>query len=326
MMIDFEPGDERRTLGGQSRAAALESVLGMSEVAPGDLAGRPGSVAGVEVLLFRNHLDGVVAASSGLIGRDDQIANDLGNYELAVACRRDDRWGAEVVRDLAGYTLRASLDPGDTISLAAWVPAGCNLVAFLCCEYARFKVRGRDAGLMLLIGVTAGELSRCRNGLWREVEAGLKAAGVYPFTDPGRTDDRLARPRTLAPGAGARAASLSFIALPPLVVWWSLGAWYRVLRLLGARVALRESVRISRIRFRQPLRYMKRLPRPDAHSCSSVSCFPWWSWGCGITRPDAYRDGILRVRCRGGLRPDGVQPSASVGPVRGVVRRMLRHE
>jgi len=44
-------------------------------------------------------------------------------------------------------------------------------------------VRGRKAGLLLCIGITADELAACRKGRNVEVEQALKEAGVYPYTD-----------------------------------------------------------------------------------------------------------------------------------------------
>ncbi len=56
-------------------------------------------------------------------------------------------------------------------------------MAFLFFDYARFEVRGQQAGLLLCLGITGDELKACRGGRRAEVEAALKSAGVYLFTD-----------------------------------------------------------------------------------------------------------------------------------------------
>ena len=62
-------------------------------------------------------------------------------------------------------------------------PEGATIAAFLFCEYGRFKVLGRDAGLLLCLGITEDELSACRAGNRSHVESAIKDAGVFPFTD-----------------------------------------------------------------------------------------------------------------------------------------------
>src|SRR4051812_40779039 len=69
-----------------ARTAALEVVLGKSEdlvghsIVPFEFGVEAGGAA--DVLYFRNHVAGVVTVTAQLIGDDDQIRNDQGEYEL----------------------------------------------------------------------------------------------------------------------------------------------------------------------------------------------------------------------------------------------------
>ncbi len=136
-----------------------------------------------DIVHFRERLPGVALATCGLIGTDDQVTNELGNYELVVCQRSDEAWGIELIGGLAYYTLDASLKPGSTMDIEGSVPAGSAISGLLFSEYGRFTVHGRRAGLLLCVGITSDELALCRQGKRGQVEAALKAADVYPFTD-----------------------------------------------------------------------------------------------------------------------------------------------
>jgi Suppressor of fused protein (SUFU) len=186
-MTTNEQHDDEWTLWWDARVAAMESVLGMTAdtvghgVIPFQFGAEMGGAA--DIVYFRNHLDGVVAATSELIGCDDQPPNDQGNYELIICSRADDDWGPNIICQLAHYTLEAVLDPGETMDIGPAVPDGSSIAAFLFCDYGRFKVRDRNAGLLLCVGITADELSECRAGNRERVETALKDAGVFPYTD-----------------------------------------------------------------------------------------------------------------------------------------------
>lgn len=173
-----------------ARTAALEEVLGKSDdlvghsLVPFEFGVEAGGAA--DVLYFRNHLAGVVTVTAQLIGDDDQIRNDQGGYELMICERDDDHWGATFISRLAQYTLEARLNPGETMDVGPALPEGSTLSAMLFLDYARFDVLGRSCGLLLCLGITADELAACRRGRAAEVEAALKAASVYPFTDHDR--------------------------------------------------------------------------------------------------------------------------------------------
>jgi hypothetical protein len=124
-----------------------------------------------------------VTVTSELIGHDDQIQNQLGNYELMICHRDGEQWGPNLISRLAHYTLQAELNPGETMDIGSIKPEEATISALLFFDYARFKVKGREAGLLLCVGITADELNACLNGRRAEVEESLKKAGIYPFTD-----------------------------------------------------------------------------------------------------------------------------------------------
>lgn len=186
-MTESNHEDNEWTLWWDARVAAMESILGKSAdtlghgVIPFSFGAEMGGTA--DIIYFRNHLDGVVAATSELIGCDEQLPNDQGNYELMICSRNDDTWGPNIICQLAHYTLECALNPGETMDIGPATPAGSTIAAFLFCDYGRLNVRDRPSGLLLCLGITADELSECRSGNRTQVEAALKSNGVYPFTD-----------------------------------------------------------------------------------------------------------------------------------------------
>ena len=178
-----------------ARQAALESVLGPAEnsvlhaVIPFHLGGQ------ADVLSFRKHVPGRIVATCELLGEESQKPNVMGTYELAVAHRDDNEWGANIVSKLARYTCDAVVQPGQTMGLGTAVPAKSTIAGFFFDDYLRFKFEGVDAGLLLCIGLTADELAACQQGKRQEVYDALKAAAVFPYTD-------LFRPSVLKPPKG----------------------------------------------------------------------------------------------------------------------------
>ncbi|MFZ5824681.1 MAG: suppressor of fused domain protein [Bacillota bacterium] len=177
-----------RQLWWDARLSAIESLLGKSEELVGhapipfELGPEEGGAA--DVIYFKEGIPGVVAVTAELIGRDDQVPNALGNYELAI-CHRDadDVWGPDLISRLAYYTLEAELNPGETMEIGPAAPDGATITALMFTAFGRFQVRDRAAGLLLCIGITADELDACMNGEQERVEAALKASGVFPYTD-----------------------------------------------------------------------------------------------------------------------------------------------
>jgi hypothetical protein len=170
-----------------ARIAAIERVLGKSDDVVGH-ASIPFSLGAdlggaADIIYFRGHVPGIIAVTSELIGCDEQVKNQLGYYELMI-CQRDDvTWGGDLISKLAHYTLRAEVNPGETMDIESATPKGSTIAGLLFFEYARFEVRGSQAGLLLCVGITKDELKACQQGRRPAVEAALKSAGVFPFTD-----------------------------------------------------------------------------------------------------------------------------------------------
>lgn len=170
-----------------ARVSAMENVLGKSHnmhghaVIPFHFGADMGGAA--DIIYFHEHIDGIVSVTSELIGCDEQKSNSLGNYELMICHRDEEEWGANIISQLAHYTLEAELNPGETMDIGPAVPEGSTIDALLFLEYARFPVLDRDCGLLLCLGITSDELARCRAGHTPEVEAALKRHSIYPYTD-----------------------------------------------------------------------------------------------------------------------------------------------
>ena len=179
----------------QSAFGPTDGMVGHAPI-PFELGAELGGAA--DVVYFREfHPEGVLAVTSELIGRDDQVTSSLGNYELAICQRTDDPWGPGLISRLAHYTLEAQLNPGETMDIGSAAPEGSNISALLFLELAQFEVLGRPAGVLLCIGLTPEELSVCRDGKVSEVESALRSKGVYPYTDHARTSVFKAKKRGL---------------------------------------------------------------------------------------------------------------------------------
>lgn len=170
-----------------ARQKAIEKVLGsMDDVVrhatiPFEVGYKLGGAA--DVVSFSKGLDGIAYVTADLIGNEKQIPNQLGSYELMICHRTQSDWGPDTISRLAYYTLHTPLNPGETMDIGPTAPQESTVVAFLFLEYASFKVRGRQAGLLLCIGITKDELDvRFAQGP-SFVEQKLKDRGVYPYTD-----------------------------------------------------------------------------------------------------------------------------------------------
>ena len=187
MNAEEQNEDDEWTLWWNARLAAMEEILGKSDdiVGHGMIPFQFGADMGgtADLVYFREHLDGVVSVTSELIGCDDQLPNEQGNYELMICTREDDEWAQNIISQLAHYTLQAALNPAETMDIGPATPPDSSIDGFLFCDYGRFTVRDRNAGLLLCLGITADELEECKAGNRPRVEQALKSAGVFPFTD-----------------------------------------------------------------------------------------------------------------------------------------------
>ena len=182
-------GDNDWSVWWDARNAALVSTFGVMDdlvghaAVPFEMGAQLGG--GADVVCFKHYVRGAVYVTAELIGRDNQIRNELGNYELAICHRaeEDGRWGKSLISKLSYYTLDAEMKPNETMSLGPSVPKGSTIAAFLFLEFGRFRVCDKDAGVLLCQGITADELALCRAGRQKDVELALKKNGIYPFTD-----------------------------------------------------------------------------------------------------------------------------------------------
>lgn len=176
-----EPDDWQRTW--DARQAALESVLGKSD---GRVlhAGVPFNLGGqADVLMFRNHIPGVVAATCELLGEPSQKQNSIGTFELAIAQREDHEWRPSVISHLARYTCEQRIGLGNTMDLGPNFPKRSTMAGLLFAAYRRFEYAGSKAGLLLCISISREEMEACQAGKTKQVFAALKSSGIYPYSD-----------------------------------------------------------------------------------------------------------------------------------------------
>jgi hypothetical protein len=170
------------------RVKALEKLLGPQGDADlhapvffdmgAELGGAP------DVHAFPRHKKGAVAyVTAELIGRDNQVPNEMGNYEIMICLPKgvDVELAGYILTPMAYYTLERPLNPGDTSDLGDLVE-GSKITGLLFCDYGRFTVLDRQCGLLLCIGITMREFkynAKHPGALERK----LGEAGVYPVTD-----------------------------------------------------------------------------------------------------------------------------------------------
>ncbi len=173
----------------QPRVKALEKILGpqgaMDLHAPiffdagSELGGAP------DVHTFTRHKKGVVAyVTAELIGRDNQPASELGNYEIMICLPKEieAEVAATILTPLAYYSLEQPLNPGDTSDLGELVE-GSKLTALLFSAYGQFKVLSRQCGLLLCLGITQREAKYAAKQSGGALERKLRDEGVFPVTD-----------------------------------------------------------------------------------------------------------------------------------------------
>jgi hypothetical protein len=166
-----------------ARQEAFESILGPADdrvfhaIIPLYLGGD------ADVLLFRPHGMGVTYVTSDLIGDDGQIPNELGNYELMMCLRTEEDWAPSLISGLARYTLEVQLNPWETMDIGPALPEGSTLSALAFVPHVQFKVRDRDCGLLLCLGITSEEFEAYHERGPAFVLDLLKEGGIFPFTD-----------------------------------------------------------------------------------------------------------------------------------------------
>jgi len=144
-----------------------------------------------DVLTFRNFVQGVTYVTGGLTGVDGtrQRPNADGrNYELMICTRADERWASGLISRLAPYTMQTAINPGETMDCPAFPDSELTGLLFASPHLpAQFTFGGTQYDLLLCIGITAPELSRCRRDGSAPVLRTLEEQHVFPFTDLRRT-------------------------------------------------------------------------------------------------------------------------------------------
>ncbi|SFH56590.1 suppressor of fused domain protein [Planctomicrobium piriforme] len=170
-----------------ARQALLESILGPAEdivhhaPVPFELGGD------ADVLEFTQKIPGVTYVTADLTGSSLSKPNTNGQYELMICLREKADWAPYLLSRLGAYTCGTVLEPNDTMDIALSIPQPTNLTALLYVDYASIVLKGRRAGLLLCLGITADELELARNEGVEELLSRLKKSGVYPYTDLARS-------------------------------------------------------------------------------------------------------------------------------------------
>jgi len=103
-----------------------------------------------------------------------------------ICVRSDCNWAPNLISNLARYTIDAVLEPNETMDIGPALPAPTKLVSFLFLPYVKVNVDGKDASVMLCLGITADELTFIREHDIQDLVSRLKETGNYPYTDLSR--------------------------------------------------------------------------------------------------------------------------------------------
>lgn len=136
-----------------------------------------------DVLTFQKKLPGVTYVTAAIIGDNQAKPNSLGQYELMICQRKDATWAPKLISQLARYTTQDILSPNDTMEIGPSLPQPTELSSLLFLPYVKLNVNGKDAAVMLCIGITPDELEFIQKHDVEDLVSKLKSAGVYPFTD-----------------------------------------------------------------------------------------------------------------------------------------------
>jgi hypothetical protein len=176
----------------RSRLDALTRLLGAADSSV--LTSAPPLYLGgaADVMTFRQFVPGVTYVTGGLTGVDrvDQKRNANGrNYELMICTPHEERWAANLISRLARYTLETALNAGETMDCPLFPRSSLSALLFASSKLpGPFRFDGVDYELLLCIGITPRELSRCRDSGSAVVVEELETRKVFPFTDIARDD------------------------------------------------------------------------------------------------------------------------------------------
>lgn len=136
-----------------------------------------------DVYLFKKHIDGIVYTTGDLIGKK-QKPSDAGNYELMICHRNASDWGADLISNLAYYTMDVSINIGEIMDLGGrFLSDDSKIVGVVFDKYSDFKIDGKKYGLLLIIGITKEELQYAESNGGASLIKKLKVNKIYPYTD-----------------------------------------------------------------------------------------------------------------------------------------------
>ncbi len=180
---------EPQTSGSPATAlqSALEPVLGKpwdrihTALPPLTMGGEVVVGGGAHVIEFRESKDvpGIVHLSAGL--------GEIAGMELVVCTRKPDEAIAPLLSKLAATACMRPLRENGSAPIAG-VDAGFEGFLFTRLEcLAPREVAGKTTEFLLCVGIRTSELAACRSLGTPHVVEKLRAAGVFPYTEPGRS-------------------------------------------------------------------------------------------------------------------------------------------
>jgi hypothetical protein len=125
--------------------------------------------------------------TTDLIYREDQPANSLGRYELAMASEEKDlAWTSNILTRLAFATLDEVFDENHTIDITAWVEPECQIKGLLLTKLFTGQIKHQSFGALFCFGLTKIELDFALENGSDKLLAQMKAENIFPITDPKR--------------------------------------------------------------------------------------------------------------------------------------------
>lgn len=144
-----------------------------------DLGGCP------DVVSFSKYIEGTLYVTVDLTD-SEQLSNEDGNYELAIAHEGDEQWGVDIICQLAFNTLAKTINDGDTMDMSLDMPEDSTLDGFLFKRIAKFDALGHPCSVICAIGITESELKFCQeHGSLKLIE---KLGRDFIITDLHRED------------------------------------------------------------------------------------------------------------------------------------------
>lgn len=143
-----------------------------------------------DIMLFHGYHNGITYITTDLTGPlyTGQIPCKIGQYEVMICTQEEAEWAPNIISDIARYSIRSRIDPGDTATLGYEQTGWPEAILFTTPEpeVSQFSVLGKKYGLLLCIGISSSELSFAQNTSSAKLLRKLKSGGVFPFTNPRR--------------------------------------------------------------------------------------------------------------------------------------------